>query len=389
MSVSTPAGDRVLRRASAEVPRRVQQSSAEAVRLGSAPAIEWFFLELTTACNYACTYCPRPLLTRPQGAMPFDRARAALEMIAAYRRRHPLLQNYAEARHPVFLHVMGEPLLYPRLVELLAHGRGLGLDFALVTNASLLTPEVGAALLDVGVHSVVMSLNAPDARSYAATGAGAPFDEVVRNIQAFVAERARRDAVLPRVEIQLLSSRGAEIAAGPLVETPAQVQEQLAFWSDLVRDVEAEAGAAAPAGREAATWPRALEQPPWDPAHYLPIGRHVWLVVKRACNFANALLPPGRGVRPAGTGRCLFGAPERTFCIFWDGTASFCSLDYDNEVNLGDVFEHGIEALWAGRRMSRIRDLMRRGRLPEALCRRCLGRVVPASAVPRPGRRPT
>lgn len=379
LTVLTPRGETTVWEATTEVSDRLRRSLADRVRHELAPTIEWFFLELTTACNYACSCCPRPRMTRPQGSMPLEHAQDVLHKIAAYRKRHPLLENYAEIRHPIFLHVMGEPLLYPHLLELLRYGQRLGLDFALVTNASLLTREMTHELLDVGLHSIVMSLNAPDADSYAYTGGSTSFEQAVHNVQTFVAQRIRRNGVLPRIEIQLLSTRDVDLAACSLVESEEQVKQQLAFWSGFVRRLERHAGLMID-DREAGSWPQALQRPPWEPAHYLPLGRNIWLVVKRACNFANALLPTGSTVRPATSGRCPFGSPERTLCIFQDGSTSYCSLDYDNQVNLGNVFEESIKTIWTGKRMSRIRALMRCGKLAETLCRRCLGQVVPVAS---------
>ena len=127
--------------------------------------------------------------------------------------------------------------------------------------------------------------------------------------------------------------------------------------------------------QDVARWPGLLEHEDNDLGVYFELGRNISLVFKRACNFANTLVPVGSSVRETRTGQCRFRCPYRMFAIYWDGSSTFCTLDFDNEVNLGNVFERGIEEIWASERMQRIRRLMDRGILLERICRACMGSV--------------
>jgi MoaA/NifB/PqqE/SkfB family radical SAM enzyme len=349
------------------------------------PSIQWFFVELTNRCNFRCAWCPRPQMRRPVGAMPYSRVRELFDRIADYRRRHPLFSLYAELRNPVFLHVMGEPLLHPNFAEIVTYANERDIDCCLVTNASLLRRKVVEEVFNSGIKSVLLSLNAPDAAAFSATGAKIGYDTLVRQIQDFVAERYRRRLALPRIELQLLNSTTAEIPGCRLVEDGSQVQEQLALWSRFARDLERQFGSTADGSADdnvAERWSTVLGRKlVSDPDTYFTLGPNFSLVFKQTCNFANALLPVGAHVRETPRGRCPFGNAHRVLCVFWDGSCSFCSLDYENEVALGNVFEQGIDEIWEGARMHRIRALMDQGILAEPLCRRCLGTVIdrPAS----------
>jgi len=341
------------------------------------PTIDWFFVELTSRCNFRCGWCPLSRMRRESGAMPLDRAKVVLDQIAAYQKSHPIYSLYTEIRNPVFLHIMGEPLLYPHLFEVLEYGRAHGVEFCLITNASLLRQDRISRLLDADLSSIVFSLNAPDAASFQLAKSPVKYERVLAQVQAFVAERYRRGAARPRIELQLLNTRGVELDGCALVQERSQVEQQLAFWSRFVRNLERTAGANSSRDerQEVARWPSVLEHEDNDLGVYFELGRNISLVFKRACNFANTLVPVGSSVRETRTGQCRFRCPYRMFAIYWDGSSTFCTLDFDNEVNLGNVFERGIEEIWAGERMQRIRRLMDRGILLERICRACMGSV--------------
>lgn len=338
------------------------------------PTIDWFFIELTSHCNFRCRWCPLSRMRRKSGVMPLDRAKAVLDQIRAYQDAHPSFSLYAQIQNPVFLHMMGEPLLYPHLFDVLDYGRSLGIEFCLVTNASLLRKHGINRLLDADLSSIVFSLNAPDPVSFELAASPVEYERVVDQIQEFVAERYRRGAVRPRIELQFLNTRGVDLDHCALVEDPSQVEQQLAFWSEFVRSQERLARVVHSTHQgNAATWPSVLDHKDNDPGIYFELGHNLCLVFKRACNFANALLPKGVSLRESCTGQCPFRCPHRMLAICWDGSSTFCTLDFENDVNLGNVFEQGIEEIWAGERMQRIRRLMDRGILSERICRACAG----------------
>jgi MoaA/NifB/PqqE/SkfB family radical SAM enzyme len=350
-------------------------------RLSDVTPIEWFFVELTNHCNFRCQWCPSRKMTRDKGIMPLKKAKTLLEEIARYQRENSFLPMYAEIKNQTFLHVMGEPLLHPDFFKIIHYGHNLGLDFCLVTNASFLCYDTLYTLLDLGLKNVILSLNAPDAKRFTKTGSRASYRKVITHIQELVRERYKRKKVLPRIEIQLLNTRGVNLDDCSMVEDPKQVEEQLSFWSSFVRDQEHKSGMVSYIleSHSPSRWQTILDCRPGDPSTYFRLGENLFLVFKQACNFANKLIPDDMEVHEIARGHCPFNNAHRIFCVLWDGSCTFCSLDYDNEVNLGNVFEEGIKAIWAGERMCRIRRSMERDVLIEPICRRCLGSVTSRS----------
>lgn len=340
--------------------------------------IEWFFIELTNRCNFRCLWCPERNMTRTKGMMSLDKAKWLLDEIAEYRKKNPSFSLYAETRNPIFLHVMGEPLLYPSLFDVLAHGHKLGLTFCLITNASLMDETVAIRLIESGLQSIVFSLNVADQSAFSSTGASLSYSSLVDKIQNFIRKRYQRHSALPRIEIQLLTAKHKASHNCSLIGSERQIQDQLAFWLRFVRSQEAQSentGWTTPP--EAVTrWPVVLDVPANAPESYFSLGKSIFLVFKSACSFGNAIRSASQSVHEAVRGSCPFRNPYRVLCVMWNGSCTFCSLDYNDEVDIGNVFELGIDNVWAGERMQRIRRQMTLGILSETLCRRCMGTLI-------------
>ncbi|MCP4549569.1 MAG: radical SAM protein [bacterium] len=109
--------------------------------------------------------------------------------------------------HSVCLSGGGEPLVHPRIleiVELLARSQiHVG---TLTTNGIGLHREITEHLLDVGCNQLRVSLNCSNEADYARMMHTAPatFHRVVDNVQRLLADRARRGVTRPDVIVQFL-----------------------------------------------------------------------------------------------------------------------------------------------------------------------------------------
>lgn len=85
------------------------------------------YLEITNVCNLRCAFCPGT--QRPRRFMTPEEFRQLATRLRPY-------GTY------LMLHVMGEPLLHPRLAELLDIAGELGFRVCLVTNGTLLPRQL-------------------------------------------------------------------------------------------------------------------------------------------------------------------------------------------------------------------------------------------------------
>lgn len=102
------------------------------------------YLEITNVCNLSCEFCPG---TRRPGAFlsPED-----FQTLAARLRPH--------TEH-LYLHLMGEPLLHPRLDAVLAQAEELGFHVMLTTNGTLLGQRQNLLLSSSAVKKISVSLH--------------------------------------------------------------------------------------------------------------------------------------------------------------------------------------------------------------------------------------
>jgi MoaA/NifB/PqqE/SkfB family radical SAM enzyme len=145
-------------------------------------------IPVTDRCNLKCTMCPR------QGTdeiIDMDITDEALE---------PLLEagpNFVSA----FLKGQGEPLLYPKIFNLIPRLKGHmapGGEVGLTTNATLLDESTTVRLLDTGLDFLYFSLDAASQEVYEAIRVGASFDRVTENIRRCIRYRQASGRTRPR-----------------------------------------------------------------------------------------------------------------------------------------------------------------------------------------------
>jgi len=94
-----------------------------------------------------------------------------------------LIDDLADFGTPVVLFSGGEPLMRPRVIELIAHARRRGLRAVLSTNGTLITPELAAKLKDFGVSYVGVSLDGLEEANDRFRGVRGAFRRALEGIQ--------------------------------------------------------------------------------------------------------------------------------------------------------------------------------------------------------------
>jgi AdoMet-dependent heme synthase len=122
--------------------------------------------ETTQACDLACKHCRASARPERDGA----------ELDTAEGRR--LLESLAAGGVPLVVLTGGDPAKRPDLVELVAHGRSLGLTMGLTPSATArITPELVVDLARAGLSRLAISIDGADARTHDAfRGAPGSFD---------------------------------------------------------------------------------------------------------------------------------------------------------------------------------------------------------------------
>lgn len=268
-------------------------------------------IEPTNQCNLRCNMCPRGDQTRAVGEIDLG----LVERIADELSR----QAPAEVR----LHKDGEPLMAPHIFDIIeriktvAPSTLLNMD----TNALLLDEEKAERILDSRLDVLLFSVNAATAETYKKVRGSSKFDQMIANIERFLAMRQERGYVWPRVKVQLI----------------------------VMADTKDEIG---------------LFKEQWA-------GRDVDVVLIPAINWGGHR-PEVGSLMQLPKRRYPCGFLFNSFSINWDGKVSFCNVDYDNLGVIGDVNRQSIAGVWQGEEFDRYRRLHKSGRWAEIdLCRDC------------------
>lgn len=210
----------------------------------------------------------------------------------------------------------GEPLLNKELPQMIAYAKEKGImDVYFNTNAVLLTRDIGKKLIESGLDRISISFEGTEPKFYEKSRVGASFDKVVKNIKDFIQIRKEMGAEKPLIRVQTVALPEIALKLGEYKEFWEKIADEVSFID--YRDYSKTQGS---------------------------------LVSDWTCHFL-----------------------WQRMLITWDGTISFCQLDYFNSLNLGNVNKgNSIRDAWQSEAMNKIRELHKKGRSHEIrLCGSC------------------
>ncbi len=284
-----------------------------------------FAVELCADCNLRCSMCHHPSMRRPKGVMPLQLWKKCADEIAA-----------VEPRTQVWFSFCGEPLLEAkRLVEYVAYGRKVGLlDMCVNTNGMLLTQDIAAALLDVGLAQIVIGLDGFTSETYARVRVGGERDVAYANVERLL-ELRRQRASGPEIMVQFIV----------MEENKHELDAFQAYWMARGATV------------------KARHMLSWGGKFGTPMREH--RDERIACPWAVTMMH-----------------------VFWDGRVPRCPGDTEGEEGSGNAWHESLTTLWAN--LGGYRENHLQGRfddLPER-CKTCTDWMVGVAERRRPGTAP-
>ncbi len=258
-------------------------------------------IEATNICNAKCTFCPRDDMKRPQGIMDMALYRKIVDECAALGIGHVRMHNY------------GEAFVDRTLPEKIAYAKSRGIpEVGVITNGSLLGPDVAKAVVEAGLDAINISLDAAGKDTFESTRLGLKYDKVVANVESLV--RIRRELGRKRPKLILSFVRQ---------DNSAEEQAFIDHWSAVA-----------------------------DKIHITEL--HNWAGTLKRRSDVN--FPCYR--------------QWLTFTVLWDGRVSLCCADLDGQVVLGDLKTHTIADIWNSDAYRRVRREQLESGGP-SICRNC------------------
>ncbi len=165
------------------------------------PPLRRLYVEPTSACNLDCRICMRRSWGEPAGFMPMPTYRRLVSGLRAM----PTLAK-------VSFWGLGEPLLHPDIVEMLALARGLGAHTELISNGRLLDRSMADALVAAGLDTLVLSIDnmsVDGGPAEGCTGAktGSDLRAVQENVRALHSARWTKRTTKPEIGLEFVVTR--------------------------------------------------------------------------------------------------------------------------------------------------------------------------------------
>lgn len=286
-------------------------------------------LEPTIVCQLDCPYCPRVKATAgmKHGHMEWSNYTRLLEEVGHYLGAIAFWQ-------------WGEPLLHPRIADMIKLAHSYGIITFMSTNAQFEPGDVDVpALVASGLDMLIISMDGTRQETYEKFRAGGQIERLKRFARAVIEEKKRvhnKDLV---INIRIVATS----------ENEAEIEE--------VRQFAQEAGADIFSVKSVSLY---YDDSPDDPR--LPVDINL-----RSYQY--------RGREEAQRYRRLRNKCRKPWSwptLRYDGTLLFCECDHRMEARLGNVFQSSFKEVWQGETAQNLRKhFHRNGQIDFEFCQRC------------------
>lgn len=251
-----------------------------------------FFVEVTNSCNCRCEMCIQGDMKRQKGKIDVELMKKIIDEVAFF--------------DPYFdFCKQGEPLLHPKIVEMISYAVTRGLSKTrLITNGKLLGRDLSRDIVASGLEKINISFNGYNKETYERYQKGAKFEKTLKNIFDLLAVKHEMNSETPRVEISLVLYDGLK-------------SNHKRFFQML---------------------------------EGLPVDR---MRVSTMINFFGKNKEPAldENVKKPYSEWPTCKVPFRFFNINWDGDVTPCIIDYDKKYSIGNVTHEKVLDIWNGEKM--------------------------------------
>ena len=264
------------------------------------------YLEISNLCNLSCAFCPG---TRRQ-----KKALTEAEFSALL----PKIRPYTDF---LYFHLMGEPLLHPRLEAFLDLAGAAGFKVILTTNGTLLKRQQDILLNSPALHKVNISLHA-----FEANDLEVPFEDYLKGCFEFGK-----------------AAEGKKLIAYRLWNQGGQDEKNSEILSAM----------------------KNFFPEPWaEERRGIRVGQRVYL------EYGDKFDWPDLSAADGGEGVFCHGLRDQ-LGILCDGTVVPCCLDHEGDIALGNLFTQTLSEILESPRAKAIYDGFSQRRAAEELCRKC------------------
>ncbi|MBI4710002.1 MAG: radical SAM protein, partial [Nitrospirae bacterium] len=308
-------------------------------------------IEITTRCNLVCKYCARSIYKKEACDMPREMFSNILDMLPhAYR---------------VTLVGLGEPLLHPHIIDIIADASSRGRRVGIVTNAMSLDMALSKELIRAGLKSIAFSVDGSNQETASFVRQGTDFHRVIDNIKTFTELSAFKKHISTAVFTAVSAKTFQHLEQ--LIDVVAQLGVKVLMLSDLnFRQNVNDSLCKNADDRVKLTVKNAITYAFLKKLPVLSVhGLEEFGLAKRYKNFL--LLPPAQLYQRSAT-RTYCCSPWQTIPVDVHGIMTVCDCQPENIA--GNLFARPFSEIWNGKTMVQYRRRML-SLNPPAICKIC------------------
>lgn len=188
------------------------------------------FIDVCNACNFKCKFC----------AIQTSEIKNFKKQVMAWELYKKIVDDLTEFSVPLKmlrLTANGEPLINKDLPRMIAYAkeRGIAEHIEIVTNASLLTPELSNELIEAGLDRIRISIEAIDSKGYETMcGGKIDWNKFVSNIKYFYDHRKQCEVYIKTVDAAVKTETEKEIFYREFEEicNKISIENVIPIWTD-------------------------------------------------------------------------------------------------------------------------------------------------------------
>ncbi|RLB76229.1 MAG: hypothetical protein DRH24_18250 [Deltaproteobacteria bacterium] len=309
-------------------------------------------IEVTTFCNLKCRFCARTRFKRQNKHMRKNIFSRILDLL------------------PHVFHVtivgLGEPLLNPEIIEIIAEASSRNKKVSVVTNGMNLDKTISADLVKSGLDSIVFSIDAANQKLASKIRAGSNLETIIANIKNFTEIAKSSTQKISKAVFSSLSKQTI-----PYINELIDLVSQLDIDALMLTDLNFRENIAQTLWKNKNEKSLRLIRQAVSNAFSknLPVlsvrGLEEFGIAERYRNFL--LLPPGQISRRSKLHANCY-SPWQTIPVSVDGDITIC--DCQPKEKIGNLFNNPLTHIWNGDAMMKHRAQMMSNHPPD-VCRIC------------------
>lgn len=265
------------------------------------------FLEITNVCNLKCDFCHG---TKREKSFISE---------ADFRTAALKLRSFSEY---LYFHLMGEPLLHPKLKNFFEIAHKIGYKVIITTNGTLLKQKEDVLLSSPALHKVSISLHC-----YEANNIGIPLDEYLENCFSFC-EKASQNGI---ISVMRLWNIGGKEDLNEYI-----LNKMRSFFGSEWKEIYS--------GYK--------------------------IKEKLFLEWGEKFDWPDIGGEYVSENHSCYGLRDQVG-VLCDGTVVPCCLDADGAIPLGNIFQSTLEEILSSKRATELKKSFQTRKICEELCKKC------------------